>query len=488
MTTGPKGEAQYRIVYSFTPFQLVPDAPTNLRSIQADKEGKAIWLKWDLPAYTGRYTDGTEVPLSDIRFIIVVFPIKYPGDEPDSLSATAERTTSILLSHAAGTIDSDSHFVPGVEYGFEMVPELISSGARGRGTGSVGGGVWKAPVTLRAGSPAHTDSYIGNEDVSGVRQPSFGSPNGALAISPDGKSLYLVSTTGGGSYQAGTLLVFDRDEDGIITFRKEYRSKTSDGNVDGLRRPRDVLVSPDGKNVYLVGDGDWISGSPDTGATLVVFSRYDDGSLNRTRVFFNGKEGVNGMGNASALAISPDGETIYVAGPENNALAIFARDTSTGGLTYSGMVQRADDLTEVEDVAVSTDGKNVYAVGPGFLAIFDRDSSGGLSYRSALKQGVSGVEGLENSTDVAVSPDGKNVYVSSDSSTVSDGVTTFTRSADGGLTYDEHLENDHSIDVDVSPDGQYVYAVSDSFLRVYERAAGDGSLTYDSIFCTDKKQ
>ena len=469
-------------VDSFTPFQLVPDTPTNLRSIQADKEGTAVWLKWDLPAYTGRYTDGTEVPLSDIQFVIVVMPIKSPGEMPDSLSATAVGATSILLSHAAGTIASDSHFVPGVEYGFEMVPELISSGARGRGTGTIGGGTWKAPVTLRAGSPAHTDSYIGNEDVSGVRQPSFGSSDGALAISPDGKSLYLVSTTGGSSYQAGTLLVFDRDEDGIITLRKEYRSRTPEGNVDGLRRPRDVLVSPDGKNVYLVGDGNYISGSPDTGATLVVFSRYDDGSLNRTRVFFNGKEGVNGMGNASALAISPDGETIYVAGPEDNALAIFARDTSTGGLTYLRMVQRADDLTEVEDVAVSTDGKNVYAVGPGFLAIFDRDSSGGLAYRSALKQGVSGVEGLENSTDVAVSPDGKNVYVSSDSSTVSDGVTTFTRSADGGLTYYGHLVNDHSIDVDVSPDGQYVYVVTDSFLNVYERDAGDGSLTSDSIF------
>ena len=464
---------------SFTPFQLAPDGPTNLRSIQADKEGRAVFLEWDPPAYTGRYNDGTEAPLEDISYTIAAMPV---GAGVDSLSAAAEKgAASILISQAAGTLASDKDFVPGVEYGFQVTSRLEKEGI-GDGRGSnYKSDTWQAPITLRAGSPVHTQSYIGGMTVDGAEQPRFGSSDGALAISPDGKSLYLVATEAETDdyFEGGTLLVFDRDEDGTITLREEHPHIQSMYNDDGLRRPRDVVVSPDGKNVYLVADGNtvYFFGEFDVGATLVVFSRDDDGSLTKTKVFRNNKGGVRGMADASALAISPGGETIYVAGPEDNSLAIFDRNTTTGALAYSNMVQSADDLTEVEDVAVSADGEKVYAVGPGSLAIFDRDSSGSLTSRGVLKQGVSGVGGLEEPTGVAVSSDGQNVYVSDNT----DGVTTFRRNASGGLTYVETLPNADSRDLVVSPDGRYVYVPTNDEFEVYERDI-DGSLTSDVNF------
>jgi 6-phosphogluconolactonase (cycloisomerase 2 family) len=37
---------------------------------------------------------------------------------------------------------------------------------------------------------------------------------------------------------------------------------------------------------------------------------------------------------ASALAIAPDGGNVYVAGFDDNAIAVFQRDAQTGTLTF----------------------------------------------------------------------------------------------------------------------------------------------------------
>ena len=72
---------------------------------------------------------------------------------------------------------------------------------------------------------------------------------------------------------------------------------------------------------------------------------------------------------ARDIAISPDGETAYVASSGSGGLARPKRDTLTGRLTPSGCVKdtpRADRCSEMPNllgasaVAVSPHGNNVY--------------------------------------------------------------------------------------------------------------------------------
>src|SRR5258705_12702699 len=78
----------------------------------------------------------------------------------------------------------------------------------------------------------------------------------------------------------------------------------------------------------------------------------------------DGIAGVSGIDEPSAIAISPDGAQLYVAGSGSNAVAIFARDADTGALRAAGVVRdgarRVDGLDQPGDVAISPDGAHVY--------------------------------------------------------------------------------------------------------------------------------
>jgi 6-phosphogluconolactonase (cycloisomerase 2 family) len=44
--------------------------------------------------------------------------------------------------------------------------------------------------------------------------------------------------------------------------------------------------------------------------------------------------GIDGLGRASSVTVSPDGKHIYAAGNIDHAVAVFSRDSATGQLTF----------------------------------------------------------------------------------------------------------------------------------------------------------
>ena len=155
------------------------------------------------------------------------------------------------------------------------------------------------------------------------------------------------------------------------------------------------------------------------------------------------------LGGALSVAVSPDGLSVYVAALASDALAVFDRDPSTGALTQKaglegclsetgtgGACAVGKALDEASSVAVTPDGRSVYVASQlsDAIAVFDRDvTSGALTQKSGLagcssETGTGGActEGvaLDRPESVVVSPDGRSVYVTS---FLSDAVAVFSR-------------------------------------------------------------
>jgi DNA-binding beta-propeller fold protein YncE len=138
-----------------------------------------------------------------------------------------------------------------------------------------------------------------------------------------------------------------------------------------------------------------------------------------------------------AIALSPNGRQVYVASSRSDAIAVFARDPKTGTLSQpagkAGCIAAkgaegcaaAIGLDEPNSVAVSADGKNVYATsraGNSVSSFVRNPKTGALRQLPPPLSGcISGVPlpgcasglALLAPDVVVVSPDGNNVYVGS---------------------------------------------------------------------------
>ncbi|SOE20259.1 6-phosphogluconolactonase, cycloisomerase 2 family [Spirosomataceae bacterium TFI 002] len=308
--------------------------------------------------------------------------------------------------------------------------------------------------------------------------------NGAtgVAVSPDGKQVYVVSSSD------HALTVFDRDAGtGLLSFKQDFKDGT--GEVNNLNAAVGVSVSPDGKNVYVVSFFD---------DALTVFDRdLVTGGLMFKEDFKDGIGEVKNLDGAQGVAVSPDGKQVYVVSGLDDALTVFNRNVLTGELSFKqdfkDNTRGANNLDGAFGVSVSPDGKQVYVVAQtdDALTIFDRDAvTGDLSFKQDFKDEVDGVNNLEGARGVSVSPDGKQVYVVSAND---DALTVFDRDAGSGeLSFKEDFIDgtdgvnnlNGAVVVSVSQDGKRVYLVSfiDGALTVFERNAGTGDLTFKEDF------
>lgn len=278
----------------------------------------------------------------------------------------------------------------------------------------------------------------------------------SVVVSPDGKTLYVsMRNTNKG------LAVFSIAADGSLAPVQCVNGVAGGGCTvaTGISSPGAAVVSPDGKNVYaaaLTGNGIWAFTRDATTGVLTQLASTQgcitpDGSSGACT---NGRA----VGRAYALAISPDGTTLYEAsnggfgvGGAGGALTVFARDPSTGALTQlagtdgclttNGASEDGADtcanaraIGDSYELAVSPDGRSVYnasytgtAGGHEGFAIFDRASNGALTQLAGTagcvtKDGTSedGAatcatgHGISGPTAVVVSPDGANVYGGAD--------------------------------------------------------------------------
>jgi DNA-binding beta-propeller fold protein YncE len=325
--------------------------------------------------------------------------------------------------------------------------------------------------------------------------PTFMDPV-SITVSPDGEWVYVVSR-----FAVGGIYRFKRNTtNGALSYRDCIARVDFPGtcaqSAPGLKEPTSVAVSPDGKSVYVADFG---------ASTVVRFARTATGKLvSRGCVDDNDStpdgcaQSVDGLGAADSIAVSPDGESVYVASAFDDAVVRFNRNTTSGTLGGDSCIddndtgsdfcaQQADGLKRAAGVTVSADGKSVYVTSEEDHAIvhFERKPTGALVPRGCLVDNdfptescADSPKGLDGASEVDVSADGKSVYVAS---SLDDAIVHFERDTttgalipiscidDNDFTH-THLHCPQSTDglnqptdVVVSPDGESVYATSGKF-------------------------
>ena len=108
--------------------------------------------------------------------------------------------------------------------------------------------------------------------------------------------------------------------------------------MDGLGGAQAIAVSPDRRSVYVLGSDDSslvrLDRNRATGA-LSFGQCFDDPSGGGEAAC----PAVEGLTSTSDVLVSPDGRFVYVGSPNDHAISRFNRNTTTGALTYAGCVE-----------------------------------------------------------------------------------------------------------------------------------------------------
>ena len=218
-----------------------------------------------------------------------------------------------------------------------------------------------------------------------------------MLVTNENEALSGIVTFSGSTVVGQTLIAANNlsDPDGIGTVTYQWLRngqqissgvtlKDGINGVDGLDDPRVLAISPDGKNIYVVGLEDAVSW-------------YDfnmsSGVLNFSGILRNGISGVDGLDNAIDIEITPDGKFAYIVGYVNDSISWFSRDTTDGSLNFSGIVK--DDMNGVDGLNgsftldFSADYKHVYVAAQNDSAIswFERnETTGALNFLWCYKK------------------------------------------------------------------------------------------------------
>ncbi|MBN3121929.1 beta-propeller fold lactonase family protein [Pectobacterium brasiliense] len=357
-------------------------------------------------------------------------------------------------------------------------------------------------------------------------------------LSADGKTLYVVSSPESGS---AVLSVFVRNEEGNFTlsqtffnYRSVYNEETeqNDEVVDhaGLAGASDVTLSSDGQYLYVIGSegnavtifrvgsdgeltqagvldqaelggrsldvrsqivsqGDYLyltaaqPGSDNDSRSVLVFKREADGKLTAV------SQADNLIG-ASRLVLDPDGRYLFVSGLGDTVGVTGFRIDAEGKLTQVSQIRaEGDDLYYINSLALSPDGKTLYAINADgiqyTLNTITVGADGALTLVSTEPFADDGGDSGEAlASNLVVSADGTALFV------IGKNITIFSRAEDGSLTLKQTISSgwDSSLGISfsslqniaLSADGKQLYLVGGDKVHVLNVGTAGAVYTEDN--------
>jgi DNA-binding beta-propeller fold protein YncE len=359
---------------------------------------------------------------------------------------------------------------------------------------------------------AHSGGCAGARALKGPG-PFMGSR--AIAVSPDGKNVYVASS------KSNAIAIFSRDlKTGELTQASgsggciAVKGANGCAKAIGLGGPNSVAISSNGRTLYATSrEGNSITTfrrDPKTGA-LRQLPPTAAGCISALPI--PGCALGRALLGPDVVVISPDGTSVYAGSFFGNAVAAFARNPKSGVLTQpagpAGCIAEAAGsecatgiaLGAVEGLAVSRDGKNLFAASAlsNALAVLVRNpetgaltqptDGSGCIVDTALAGCTTGFE-LSGANAVATSPGNEDVYVTS---LFSNSVDTFApttasaglRQKEGpagclvwlravGCSFSRALKAPEGLEVSADGKSVYVAAFANSAIDVLDRNRESG--------------
>jgi WD40 repeat protein len=304
--------------------------------------GRQLWVARD-SGPGNRSGSATSVAVSPDGATVFVtgYSDRLQGDRADDYATIAYQAATgarlwVKRYNGPGNLD-DGAFSVAVSPG----------GGRVFVTGSSGGDYATVAYQAATGAQLWVMRY------NGPSNPEDGAGGISVAVSPGGRTVFVTGTSSKPHSAAGYATIAYRAATGAQLWATRYNAP---GN--GSSRATWLAVSPDGSKVFVTGasGGDYgtVGYSAATGTQLWA-ARY------------------NGPGNlddyATAVAVSPDGSQVFVTGPSTGAarhyeFATIAYGAVTGGQLWAARYNGTSNLGGgSRAMAVSPDGSRVFVAG-----------------------------------------------------------------------------------------------------------------------------
>ena len=231
-----------------------------------------------------------------------------------------------------------------------------------------------------------------------------GSDADSVAVSPDGKTVFVTGVSGGYA---------------TVAYNATTGAQRWVSRYGGSGQAVSVAVSPDGSTVFVTGG---IGAGTFSGFDYATVAYNAATGAKRWAKLYSGV-GIEG-GQALWLAVSPDGKTVFVTGDigtDNGSqdYATLAYNAATGAQRWVKSYNGTGKSTDIAySVAVSPDGKTVFVTGAstGTSSPLPTSDYATIAYNAATgaQQWVKRYNGTgrdDLATSVAVSPGGATVYV-----------------------------------------------------------------------------